>query len=150
MTVTRRHFLMRAVVVALAAGGAGGEAAAQPDEDRVEYFQAVIGDQVFFAGGRLDLDRAAKAILDRQIGWLKRHDAFRITLEGHTDERGTGEYCLSVSERRAVVVKTYMVAHGITPGRILTVGYGKFRPLDEGHTEAAWARNRRVVTRVER
>jgi peptidoglycan-associated lipoprotein len=67
-----------------------------------------------------------------------------VTLEGHADERGTEEYNLQLSQKRAASVKKYVVALGVPAKKLKTVGYGKDRPAVDGHDEAAWAANRRV------
>ncbi len=66
-----------------------------------------------------------------------------VEVEGNCDERGSVEYNLALGERRANAAKDYLVNYGISPGRITTVSYGKEKPLDPGHDEAAWAKNRR-------
>jgi len=68
----------------------------------------------------------------------------RVTLEGHADERGTEEYNLQLSNRRAASVKKYLSDLGVTSGNLDTVGFGANRPASQGHNEAAWAANRRV------
>jgi peptidoglycan-associated lipoprotein len=75
---------------------------------------------------------------------MKKYPTWVVTIEGHCDERGTAEYNLALGERRAVAVKTYMVALGISPDRLRTVSYGKEFPFDMGHTETAWSKNRRA------
>lgn len=67
-----------------------------------------------------------------------------VRLEGHADERGTEEYNLQLSQRRAASVKKYLDALGVPGKKMDTVGFGKNRPVMEGHDEAAWAANRRV------
>jgi peptidoglycan-associated lipoprotein len=74
---------------------------------------------------------------------LKKYPSWIVTVEGHSDERGTAEYNLALGERRAVAVKTYLVSLGISPDRIRTVSYGKEFPFDPGHNEEAWSKNRR-------
>ena len=74
---------------------------------------------------------------------MKRYPTWVVTVEGHCDERGTAEYNLALGERRAVAVKTYLVALGVSPDRVRTVSYGKEFPFDTGHTDTAWAQNRR-------
>ena len=70
----------------------------------------------------------------------------RIRIEGHTDERGSIEYNLDLSKRRAASVKRMLVGkYGIAGERLETVGFGESRPVDPGHDEAAWAANRRVT-----
>jgi peptidoglycan-associated lipoprotein len=68
----------------------------------------------------------------------------KVRLEGHADERGTEEYNLQLSQRRAAAVKKYLTTLGVPAGKLDTVGYGKNRPAVDGHDEAAWAANRRV------
>jgi len=68
----------------------------------------------------------------------------KFQIEGHCDERGTGEYNLALGERRANSAKKYLVSLGIEPGRISTISYGEERPFDQGHSEDAWTKNRRA------
>ena len=67
-----------------------------------------------------------------------------VTLEGHCDERGTTEYNLSLGQKRADSVRSYLVQLGVPQERIQTISYGEERAFDSGHSEAAWAQNRRV------
>lgn len=67
-----------------------------------------------------------------------------VFIEGHCDERGTVEYNLALGERRAAAVKRYLGDAGVTPKRISTISYGKSHPVDPGHNETAWAKNRRA------
>lgn len=76
--------------------------------------------------------------------WLKENDGLKIIVEGHCDERGTVEYNLVLGQKRAESVKSYLVKAGIDEKRIRTISYGKEVPIDPGHNEAAWAKNRRV------
>ena len=70
----------------------------------------------------------------------------KIQIEGHCDERGTIEYNLALGERRANSAKNYLISLGISPDRISTISYGEEKPLDPGHNEEAWAKNRRAHT----
>jgi peptidoglycan-associated lipoprotein len=67
-----------------------------------------------------------------------------ILIEGHCDERGTAEYNIALGERRAESTKSYLVSLGVKPGALSTVSFGEEKPLDFGHNEAAWAKNRRA------
>lgn len=120
--------------------------AGAPKPGTQEDFELNVGDRVFFAFDSAALDEAARAVLDRQAEWLLRYPHVTVTVEGHTDERGTREYNLALGERRAQAVKDYLAARGVSPDRILTISYGEERPVDPGHNEAAWALNRRAVT----
>lgn len=71
----------------------------------------------------------------------------KVTLEGHADERGTEEYNLQLSNRRAAAVKKYLTTLGITAKSLDTVGYGETRPVNNASDEEAWAQNRRVEFR---
>src|SRR5262245_20540298 len=98
---------------------------------------------VFFGLDSADLDDAGRAAASANAEVLKRYPSWIITVEGHCDERGTAEYNLALGERRATVVKTYLTSLGISPERVRTVSYGKEFPFSPGHTEDAWAQNRR-------
>jgi peptidoglycan-associated lipoprotein len=67
-----------------------------------------------------------------------------IVVEGHCDERGTAEYNLALGERRANAAAKFLVDMGIDAKRIKSISYGEELPLDPGHNEDAWARNRRA------
>lgn len=75
--------------------------------------------------------------------YLKEHQGQAVRIEGNCDERGTEEYNRSLGERRALAAREYLAGLGIDPTRIDTVTYGKDKPVDTGHDESAWARNRR-------
>ncbi len=68
----------------------------------------------------------------------------KVVIEGHCDERGTAEYNMALGQRRAQETKKYLVNLGIKESRIKTISYGEERPLDPGHNEDAWAKNRRA------
>jgi peptidoglycan-associated lipoprotein len=104
---------------------------------------------VFFAYDSSDISPDAQQILARQAEWLKRYPGVKVVIEGHTDERGTREYNLSLGERRAGVVKNVLVALGIEPSRISTISYGKERPEIPHSDEESFAQNRRGVTVVQ-
>ena len=132
-------------------GGAGisSQRVAGPVAGSAEDFVVNVGDRVLFGFDRFDLSPEARTTIENQVTWLKRYPGIRITVEGHTDERGTREYNLALGERRANSVRDYMIALGIEANRVLTISYGKERPVDPGSDEAAWAANRRAVTVVD-
>ena len=98
----------------------------------------------FFGLDSAELDDTGRADVSANAEIMKKYPTWVITIEGHCDERGTAEYNLALGERRAVAVKTYLVALGIAPDRLRTVSYGKEFPFDTGHAECAWAQNRRA------
>jgi len=75
--------------------------------------------------------------------YLKGNLAHAVRIEGHCDERGTEEYNRSLGERRALALREHLVGLGIDPVRVETVTFGKDRPVDPGHDESAWKKNRR-------
>lgn len=99
---------------------------------------------VFFGFDSFALSADGKAILDANAAWLKANGARRVQVEGHCDERGTVEYNLALGERRANVVKDYLVSHGVDAAQLSTISYGEERAMDPGHGESAWAKNRRA------
>jgi peptidoglycan-associated lipoprotein len=98
----------------------------------------------FFEYDSADLTSVAQKALDGNAALLKKYPTWAVTIEGHTDERGTAEYNLSLGERRAVAVRTYLVSLGIAADRLRTVSYGKEFPFDAAHEESAWSKNRRA------
>ena len=111
-------------------------------------FEINVGDRVYFDYDSTSLDDAARGTLERQAAWLQQYPNLTVTIEGHTDERGTNDYNLALGERRAAAIKTYLVALGVTPDQMLTISYGEERPVDPAHNDAAYAQNRRGVTVV--
>ena len=99
---------------------------------------------VFYPLDSSELDETGRMTVAANAQILKKYPKWAITVEGHCDERGTAEYNLSLGDRRAVAVKSYLVSLGIASDRILTVSYGKEFPFDAGHDDGAWARNRRA------
>lgn len=89
------------------------------------------------------LTSEGRRVLDQNAECLKSKKG-TFMLAGHCDERGTEEYNLHLGERRANSVKKYLSALGIDPKNLKTVSYGKERPVNPGHDEAAWSENRRV------
>ncbi|MBT0665024.1 peptidoglycan-associated lipoprotein Pal [Geobacter pelophilus] len=81
---------------------------------------------------------------------LKKQTGVKVQIEGHCDERGSAEYNLALGERRAKSAMNYLVTMGVPASRLSTISYGKEKPVDQGHDEAAWSKNRRagfVVTK---
>lgn len=83
------------------------------------------------------------AILQQIAAFLKRYQQVILQIEGHCDERGTEEYNMALGSRRANAARQFLADLGIDPNRLYTISYGEMRPADPGHTEAAWAKNRR-------
>ncbi len=123
-------------------------ASSGPTAGSKEEFVAEVGDRVFFGFDSSDLSGDAQMTLDRQGTWLQKYPSVRVTIEGHCDERGTREYNLALGERRANAVKDYLVARGVDGSRVVTISYGKERPMAFGNDETSWSQNRRGVTSI--
>jgi peptidoglycan-associated lipoprotein len=100
-------------------------------------------DDAFFAFDSTDLNDAARAALQKNVEWLKRWTSTRIMVEGHADARGTNEYNLALGERRADVVRDYLVSLGLPTERVTTVSKGEEQPACSEDTESCWQQNRR-------
>lgn len=106
--------------------------------------RALLARVVHFDLDSSDIAQSDFAILNAHASYLASNGAAHAVLTGHTDERGTREYNMALGERRAKSVQTYLVTNGARPDQIDVVSYGKEKPVNEGHDEAAWAENRRV------
>lgn len=101
---------------------------------------------VFFAFDDAALSEEARFTLDGNILWLQlpQNRGLRFVIQGHTDQRGSEEYNLALGDRRAQVVREYLIANGINSARIMAVSLGEERPFVQGDTEEAHALNRRA------
>ena len=101
---------------------------------------------VHFAYDSYDITSTEGNILEADANWIKSNKPGLVLIEGNCDERGTVEYNLALGERRADAAEKYLVSLGIgrnKESRLKTISYGKSKPVDDGHTEDAWAKNRR-------
>ena len=114
----------------------------------VQDFVINVGDRVYFDFNDYGVRADAQPILAAQAAWLNRYGAVQVRIEGNCDERGTREYNLALGARRANSLRDFLVSHGVNPGRITTISYGKERPIDPGTGEEAWAHNRNGHTAI--
>lgn len=94
------------------------------------------------------LTATTKNNLNEMADVLKKYGETEITIEGHTDSKGTDSYNQTLSERRAKSVADYLVTQGVTRSRMTTRGYGETRPVDTNDTDAGRAQNRRVEVAI--
>jgi peptidoglycan-associated lipoprotein len=111
-----------------------------------EIFESKLLKDIHFDFDKYDIRPGDAEILNENGALLMKYPTVKIQIEGHCDERGTVEYNLALGERRANSTKRYLISLGISSDRISTISYGKERPLDPGHNEEAWAKNRRAHT----
>ena len=104
---------------------------------------SVLSD-VHFAFDSYELSQGVRGTLQNHANWLMDNGESNVQIEGHCDERGTTQYNLALGQKRAQSVYEYLKSLGVPASRMSTVSYGEELPLDPGHTEAAWSKNRRA------
>ncbi len=111
-----------------------------------QEFLVAVGDRVFFDTDSSVITATGQATLNKQAAWLNNYPQFRITIEGHADERGTREYNIALGARRAAAVVNYLIARGVSVNRMSSKSYGKERPVAICNDISCWSQNRRAVT----
>ncbi len=99
---------------------------------------------VYFGFNASDISDSAKDVLNQNASWLEEHPDVRVVIGGHCDERGSTEYNMALGERRAQMVRKYLISMGVSGNQLYTQSFGEEALVDYGHTEAAHARNRRA------
>ncbi len=136
-----------------AAEAAAREAAARADSirraeadaaARMQAARSTLEEMVFFDYDEATLRPDAERLLRQKAEILRNSPAVRIRIEGHADERGSTEYNIALGNARAEAVRQFFTSFGLDASRFAITSYGEERPLAQGSTESAWARNRRV------
>ena len=109
----------------------------------VAALRASLQDMVFFDYDQASVRGDARSVLDRKAAILRANPAVTMRIEGHADERGSVEYNLALSLRRANAIRDYLVNFGLDGSRFDVAPIGEERPLVSGTSEEAFARNRR-------
>lgn len=125
-----------------APGGPVADVSTSPIPGSVQDFVINVGDFVYFDFDMYEIRSDAMPVLDAQAAWLRQYPNVKVRIEGNCDERGTREYNLALGARRANAVRDYLASRGVASSRIVTLSWGKERPVDPGSNEDAWARNR--------
>jgi len=166
MIAKRLLVLMLVVGLAVFVAGCGGDKAVEDDPTDIEAPPDVetppeteekpvvkeepkevpmpVMEDVYYAFDKYNLTEESKRTLEDDASEMKRASEATIIIEGHCDERGTTAYNLALGEKRAKAARDYLVALGVSGSRVTIISYGKERPFDPGHNEAAWAKNRRA------
>jgi peptidoglycan-associated lipoprotein len=97
---------------------------------------------IYFDFDRYNLSTDSREMLKTHAAWLKGNPTANVDIEGHCDERGTGEYNIALGAKRAQAAKDYLVTLGVAQARIHTISYGKELPVCSEHTEDCWQKNR--------
>lgn len=103
----------------------------------------VVLNAVYFDFDKYNIRPADAEILKSNLDWFKANPNKKVRIEGNCDERGTVEYNLALGQKRADAARTYLTNLGIDAKLLETISYGKEKPADPAHNEAAWAKNRR-------
>jgi peptidoglycan-associated lipoprotein len=123
-----------------AAGGGGAWTGSALEDPNSPLYEKVV----YFDFDTAEIRPEYVDTLRAHAEYLVNTPAARLVIEGHCDERGSREYNIALGERRANSVQRFLEAEGVSPVQIETVSYGEERPVDLGHNEDAWARNRRA------
>ena len=113
-----------------------------------ELINHIMLEDVYFDYDRSELTENAKRLLAQVAEILVNENRFIVTVEGHTDARGTEDYNISLGARRSTVVREFLIAYGVDANRLVSVSYGKERPKVQGTDETAYSKNRRAHFRV--
>jgi len=103
---------------------------------------------IYFEYNKSNIRPEYQPVLESISKWLVKKDGSQLLIEGHCDERGTDEYNLALGERRALAVRRYLIALGVSSDRVHTISYGEEKPAVPGSDEAAWSKNRRAEFKV--
>lgn len=104
---------------------------------------AVALNPVYFDFDKYNIRPGDAEILKSNSEWFKANPNKKMRIEGNCDERGTVEYNMALGQKRADAAKTYLTNLGVDANLLETISYGKEKPIDPEHNEAAWAKNRR-------
>ncbi len=111
--------------------------------DKADY-DTLKSETVYFAYDSFTIEAKERPKLDKLANYLSNNANTKIVIAGHTDARGTPQYNLALSEKRANAVRQYLIGLGASGANISTIGYGEDRPAAEGETESAHTQNRRA------
>jgi peptidoglycan-associated lipoprotein len=105
--------------------------------------EGIAFDTIYFDFDKSNIRPDQVATMNKNAELLAKYPTIKLSIEGNCDERGTNEYNLALGQRRADAAKNFLITYGIDVSRLSTVSYGEERPVDTGHSETAWAKNRR-------
>ena len=103
-----------------------------------------VGNTVYFEYDSAAISADGQKLVGYHAKYLSSNDGQKVLVEGNCDERGTREYNLALGERRSAAVKEALVAGGVKGGQLETTSWGEEKPVDPGHDESAWSKNRRA------
>jgi peptidoglycan-associated lipoprotein len=127
------------------AGGRGGSSqgmAVRPDPKEFVVMKDLR--DIRFDFDRYEIRPEDAEALDANADLLKSHPDWLVLIEGHADQRGTTDYNVALSDRRAKASMNYLVSRGVRANRITMIGYGEERPVCKETSEQCWSQNRRA------
>lgn len=113
-----------------------------------ELSSTLASASIVFARDSATIDKQSRPVLDKLAGIAKRCSRFNLAIEGHTDGQGGKTHNLALSQRRAEAIRTALINRGVDTDHIIAQGFGSARPIEQGTTEAALAKNRRIEIAV--
>ncbi len=116
----------------------------EPEPEATDMLELMSLEDIHFDFDRSTIRPDAREMLLDHAEELQGASSANVLIEGHCDERGTNEYNMALGERRARSTRDFLVSYGIDRSRLSTISYGEERPLDPGHTEESWSKNRRA------
>lgn len=114
-----------------------------------DMMNRIMSEDVYFDYDKSELTDKARELLAQVGDALNKEQRFTILVEGHTDERGTESYNMTLGSKRAQKVVEYLKNYGVSNSRLKSVSYGEEKPKAEGESEEAFAQNRRAAFRVQ-
>ena len=121
-------------------GGAAGAAAADPLHDASSELSRR---SIYYDYDKFDIKDEYKPLIEAHAKYLREHAGTKMLIQGNTDERGSREYNIALGQRRSEGVKKLLLLLGVSEDQVEAVSLGEEKPKEAGHTEEAWARNRR-------
>jgi len=109
---------------------------------------AIVLNNIYFDFDRSDLQQGSFVELDRVVKFLNDNPSVKIEISAHTDSKGSDDYNLSLSQKRAESVVAFLAGAGIDPARLIAKGYGESVPIADNSTDEGSAKNRRVEMKV--
>jgi peptidoglycan-associated lipoprotein len=123
----------------------GSSSLSSEEQARLQMQELQKENTVYFGLDKSDISADFAQRLDAHATFLRNNSYYKVTIEGHADERGTPEYNIALGERRANSVKMYLQGKGVLADQISIVSYGKEKPAVPDHDAEAYAKNRRAV-----
>jgi peptidoglycan-associated lipoprotein len=124
--------------------GMGGTGEGYSDRPWDDPASPLYNKVIYFDYDSSEIREEFVPVLQTHAHYLAKHPRTRVTLEGHTDERGTREYNLALGDERAQVVQRFLLAEGVRADQLATLSFGEEKPAVPGHSESAWSQDRRV------